>query len=734
MSEINIKKPMWVKLTAYGFAAVLFAGATIGGLGWYSQSRMNEQAVLKEFHADLAVLEADMDAQRRAASALALTIADEPEIAGLIESNAREALIARYAGSQSRVNERSGLGLITFSRDGVVVGRVHAPNKFGDDIRGRRKMIVATLADKQLHAGVEPGRTSVNVFATAPVMRDSELVGIVDVGSELSADYFSRIAEKTDSHIAIHIFGDGTFETQSSTFDGATMMSSEDLKAVFDGNHPLMMVSANKRDYAVNGKVLKNFSGEKIGVIEMAVDVTPVVAAGQAATSTSIIATVIVSLLSLLGFFLYARSFSGTIRRMTETMARLANGDLDETVQDQNRPDEIGAMARAVQVFKQSGLDKIGLEAETEAQRARAEEARNRNSEAERIRAQEMEQATTGLAEGLKHLADGNLSFQLTQPFAADFEGLRSDFNAAVVQLGDTLRSVAEASRQIDTGSREISQSAQDLSKRTEQQAASLEETAAALDQITANVTTSTQRVEEARAAAVQANQSAVQSATIVSNAVDAMGKIEQSSSQISNIIGVIDEIAFQTNLLALNAGVEAARAGEAGKGFAVVAQEVRELAQRSADAAKEIKDLIRNSTVEVEGGVKLVNETGEALKAIEAYIVTVNDHMAAITSAAREQSVGLSEVNTAVNQMDQVTQQNAAMVEESTAASASLSEEANRLGQLIGQFQLDGVASSQTAALRQKAATMAKPRSSGPRLVAAKGKLAANGDDWTEF
>jgi methyl-accepting chemotaxis protein len=251
--------------------------------------------------------------------ALALTIADEPEIAGLIESNAREALIARYAGSQSRVNERSGLGLITFSRDGVVVGRVHAPAKFGDDIRGRRKMIVATLADKQLHAGVEPGRTSVNVFATAPVMRDSELVGIVDVDSELSADYFSRIAEKTDSHIAIHIFADGTFETQSSTFDGATMMSSEDLKAVFDGNHPLMMVSANKRDYAVNGKVLKNFSGEKIGVIEMAVDVTPVVAAGQSATSTSIIATVIVSLLSLLGFFLYARSFSGIIRRMTET-------------------------------------------------------------------------------------------------------------------------------------------------------------------------------------------------------------------------------------------------------------------------------------------------------------------------------------------------------------------------------------------------------------------------------
>ncbi|OCW58104.1 methyl-accepting chemotaxis protein [Hoeflea olei] len=734
MSEIDIKRPMWVKMTAYGFAAVLFASATIGGLAWYSQSSMNEQAVLKEFNADLAVLEADMEAQKRAAASLALTVASEPDLAGLIAGNAREALIARYAGSQAGVIANSGLGLITFSRDGVVVARVHAPTKFGDDIRGRRKMIVATLADKKLHAGVEPGRTSVNVFATAPVMKDGQIEGVVDIGSELNADYFSRIADKTDAQIAIHILKDGKFETQSSTFDGATMLSPEELTAVFEGSQPLKMMSAGKRDYAVNGTVLENFSGERIGVIEMASNVTPVVAAGQAATWMSIVGTVIVSLLSLLGFFFYARSFSGTISRMTGTMARLANGDLEVTVQDQDRPDEVGAMARAVQVFKQSGLDKIRLEAEADAQRNHAEQARNRSSEAERIRAQEMEQATKGLAEGLKHLADGDLSFQLTQPFAADFEGLRGNFNAAVAQLGDTLRSVAEASKQIDTGSREISQSAEDLSRRTEQQAASLEETAAALDQITANVTNSTQRVEEARAAAVQANQSAVQSATIVSNAVDAMGKIEQSSSQISNIIGVIDEIAFQTNLLALNAGVEAARAGEAGKGFAVVAQEVRELAQRSAQAAKEIKDLIRNSSVEVEGGVRLVHETGEALKAIENYIVTVNDHMTAIASAAKEQSVGLTEVNTAVNQMDQVTQQNAAMVEESTAASASLSDEAGRLGALIGQFRLAGGTGGQAAALREVAAVMAKPASSAGRPARSQGNLAVKAEEWSEF
>ncbi|WP_269388387.1 methyl-accepting chemotaxis protein [Hoeflea alexandrii] len=734
MSNIDIKRPMWVKMAGFGFASVLFASSMIGGLAWYSQSNMNEQAVLKEFNADLAVLEADMEAQKRAASGLALSIASEPEIAGLIAENAREDLIARYSGSLSRVNETSGLGLITFSRNGVVVARVHAPEKFGDDIRGRRKMVVATIAGKKLHAGVEPGRTSVNVFATAPVMQNGEIAGIVDVGSELSANYFSRIAEKTGSLIAVHILKDGNFETQSSTFGASTMMSPEELRAAFDNDQPLKLVSTKEHDYAVTGKVLRNFSGEKIGVIEIAADVTPVVVAGEAATWSSIVGTLIVSLLSLLGFFFYARSFSGTISRMTSTMVRLANGDLAADVRDQNRPDEVGAMARAVQVFKESGLEKIRIEQEADEQRNSAEQTRERNSEAERVRAQEMEQATQGLADGLKHLADGDLSYQLTQPFAADFEGLRSDFNAAVAQLGNTLRSVAEASQQIDTGSREISQSAQDLSKRTEQQAASLEETAAALDQITANVTNSTQRVEEARTVAVKANQSAVQSATIVSNAVDAMGRIEQSSNQISNIIGVIDEIAFQTNLLALNAGVEAARAGEAGKGFAVVAQEVRELAQRSAQAAKEIKDLIRNSSVEVEGGVRLVSETGEALKAIESYIVTVNEHMNAIAHAAKEQSVGLSEVNTAVNQMDQVTQQNAAMVEESTAASVSLQDEAGRLGSLIGQFRLSGSASGHSAALRQTARVMAEPSSSSRRSAPVQGNLAVKAEEWSEF
>ncbi len=351
--------------------------------------------------------------------------------------------------------------------------------------------------------------------------------------------------------------------------------------------------------------------------------------------------------------------------------------------------------------------------------------------------------AVDTIGDALSRLANGDVSFTLDKAFAPDFEPLRTNLNEAVSQLASTLGAVARSTDQIDSGSREISSSAEDLSKRTEQQAASLEETAAALDQITVNVNNASKRAEEARHATQAADTSATRSGQIVAEAVGAMARIEQSSNQISNIIGVIDEIAFQTNLLALNAGVEAARAGEAGKGFAVVAQEVRELAQRSAQAAKEIKDLIRNSSEEVKNGVKLVSETGEALRTIQDNIVAVNDHMQAIASSAREQATGLSEVNSAVNQMDQVTQQNAAMVEESNAASATLANETKRLRQFISRFTLGKHESGKLAPAAAshaapRAATSAAPTSAPQRAPSrpapAHGNAALKQDEWQEF
>ncbi|PZQ65071.1 MAG: chemotaxis protein [Phenylobacterium zucineum] len=296
-------------------------------------------------------------------------------------------------------------------------------------------------------------------------------------------------------------------------------------------------------------------------------------------------------------------------------------------------------------------------------------------------------QAVNEIGHGLSQLAANNLTHTIPTAFASAFEPLRRDYNTTAEALRAAVTSIAHTTRAVSSGADEISRASDDLSRRTEQQAASLEETAAALDEITAAVRRSADGARAVTAVATEAREAAVRSGAVMRDGVQAMAEISTSSREITQIIGVIDEIAFQTNLLALNAGVEAARAGEAGKGFAVVASEVRALAQRSADAAKEIKALINASTSQVERGVRLVGETGQALEVIVGQVTEIDHLIAEIAQSAQEQSTGLGEVNTAVNQMDQVTQQNTAMVEEATAAAGQLRREAADLAVLVGGF-----------------------------------------------
>ncbi|MCV3764691.1 methyl-accepting chemotaxis protein [Rhizobium sp. TRM95796] len=459
--------------------------------------------------------------------------------------------------------------------------------------------------------------------------------------------------------------------------------------------------------------------------------------AARMANIVNVLGAAAAAILALVGLLLVQSAVVRPIRRLNHAMGALARGDADSAIPHADRRDEVGEMAQAVEVFRQAALRNRQLEADAQAARARAEQERLAlTAKAEAEAQARLDQATAGLAGGLKRLADGDLAFELVEPFSPDFEALRHDLNNAVRQLGSTLSAVSGATAAIDSGSQEISRGANDLSKRTEQQAASLEQTAAALDEITANVASATARVNEARHVAVEANEGATRSGGVVSQAVTAMEKIESSAQQISSIIGVIDEIAFQTNLLALNAGVEAARAGDAGKGFAVVAQEVRELAQRSAHAAKEIKELIRKSSAEVGAGVELVRETGQALGTIGGLIRTMNEHMEMIATASQEQATALAEVNTAVNQMDQVTQQNAAMVEETSAAGAQLSHEATSLRALVAQFRLS---ENHGSTLRDMAARMSggaarHPGARAPLKQAVGQSHHAAGGDWQEF
>lgn len=447
------------------------------------------------------------------------------------------------------------------------------------------------------------------------------------------------------------------------------------------------------------------------------------------------------SLLAVIMGWLLSRAIGRPIVQMTGVMGRLAGGDHAVDVPDTGRKDEIGRMAQAVMAFKTAALEKLQVEADVLAQRGATENERIHNEAARAERAREQAVVVGALAGGLERLAQGDLTYRVTEAFPEDSEKLKADFNIAMGQLEEAMSAVAANVSGIRSGASEISQAADDLSRRTEQQAASLEETAAALDQITATVRKTASGARQASDVVQAAKGDAETSGNVVRDAVVAMSAIEKSANEISQIIGVIDEIAFQTNLLALNAGVEAARAGDAGRGFAVVASEVRALAQRSAGAAKEIKSLISTSGQQVSQGVGLVGQTGEALQRIVGRVAEIDGLVSEISASAQEQATGLQQVNTAVNQMDQVTQQNAAMVEQSTAASHSLAHEAGVLAASVGRFRLGQTAPAARRVAPEPSRALQRPVAHQPvaqmRTMGRGGaalKPQAVDDNWEEF
>jgi methyl-accepting chemotaxis protein len=428
----------------------------------------------------------------------------------------------------------------------------------------------------------------------------------------------------------------------------------------------------------------------------------------------------IVSLASILiaagiGVFYVNRRLVKPLTEIDRSMQRLTSGDTELVLPKIKSNDEIASMARSVLVFRDAAVEKTRLEAQAAEQRRAAEEHRRQAEEQKRlaeeerrasaeaqvkaeqeqakVRAQTAEeqaraQAKTAedqarivrsLAEGLGKLSSGDLAYRLEGGFTDAYAQIKDDFNATVAQLQETIRSILAATQEVASTATEISSSTTDLSQRTEEQAASLEQTSASMEEISATVKKNAENAQQANKFAVDTREIAGRGGQVVTQAIDAMARIEESSRKVSDIIGVIDEIARQTNLLALNAAVEAARAGEAGRGFAVVASEVRSLAQRSSQAANDIKNLITSSSNQVQEGVQLVNRAGDSLNEIVESIKRVAGIVSEIADASAEQAEGIDQVNRALTQMDQMTQQNSALVEQN--AAAAFSDETPRTG-----------------------------------------------------
>jgi len=540
-------------------------------------------------------------------------------------------------------------------------------------------------------------------------------------------------------------------------------------------------------EFAEHGAALTKDLNQRLGIVTSETE-----AANNNAITVLLLVSGVAVLLGILFAWMIARGITLPVTAMTEAMTRLAGGDHGVAVPALDAHDEVGEMAKAVQVFKQNAIDKLRMEAE---QRA-AEEAARRAEEAQRQReaaivaevAQVAKAASTGdldrridlsgkegflltLCEGVNTLvaqtatalkdvagvlaavANGDLTRRITGDYAGLFGQLKADVNRTADKLFEVVSNINEAATQITSAASEVAAGSQDLSERSEQQASALEETAASMEELAATVRQNSANAQQANQLAAGAREVAASGGQVVSDAIGAMNRIESSSQKIEDIVGMIDEIAFQTNLLALNAAVEAARAGDAGKGFAVVAQEVRNLAQRSAQASKEIKGLIAESSSQVRNGAELVKGAGRTLEEILGSVKRVADIVAEIAAASAEQASGIDQVNEAVTQMDEMTQQNAALVEESTAAAHSLEDQSRHLGEVMAFFRTGQAVAAPRAAERApaRATTTLRPppiktavrkpapahasksvaRLEAPKPVTAK---AGGDEDWAEF
>ncbi|UHS60151.1 HAMP domain-containing protein [Agrobacterium vaccinii] len=607
-----------------------------------------------------------------------------------IASVDQKVLIEQMAESVSQIRAQLDIGIVNDSTVGAVDRVVNLMRPATIRLQGFAtvKSRQATEVFGQLDQPIEQATT---FLATARQIGDD--------AKNLELEMAGYVAAQTKA--ALEKFSDAAFRLNVSagamTSDAAMSESTrKSAKAIDDTATKLDRAAADLLAVSEQRKVAFGMAEEEIRRVW--VSLTDFAGKQRLAADTerskadgiSLSAMVIGVLVAIFAGIGLVMTFKGPILGIVSAMKRLAKGDTNIPLNAKNRYDEIGDMARALEVFKENAEERVRLEVATEEQRAAAEAQRQSNDSERKELDRQIQFAVTALAGGLKRLSSGDISTTIDTPFNDRLEQLRVDFNQSMLRLRETIGGIQENVSVIRGNAQQMSESAVDLARRTERQAASLEETAAAVDEVNTNMRNAVDRAREANTIVDKTRRNTEESLVIVRNAVTAMQRIENASQTIGNITEVIDSISFQTNLLALNAGVEAARAGEAGKGFAVVAHEVRELAQRSASAAKEIRQLIAVSSTEVAAGSSLVHQTGDALAQIGSQISHVSDHVEKITQATHDQAVALQQINSSVGEVDLLTQQNAAMVEETSAASEQLNEETDQLLGLLEQFKLD--------------------------------------------